>query len=97
MIFAHPSVYVCFKELFDLCINHGYFPSIMRTGIILPNLKEKSGDEKGVKNYRPITIISILVKSWKHAYLTDLGASWFLMICGLVTKKNVVVMYLYLL
>ena len=47
----------------------------MRTGIIRPNLKDKSGDEKGVKNYRPITIISILVKSWKHAYLTDLGAS----------------------
>ena len=34
VIFAHPSDYVCLKESFDLCIKHGYCPSIMRTGII---------------------------------------------------------------
>ena len=31
----------------------------MRTGIIRPIIKDKSGDEKVVKNYRPITILSL--------------------------------------
>ena len=29
-----------------------------------------------------------MIKSWKLTYLTDLSASWFLMICSLVTKKG---------
>ena len=28
VILAHPSVYVSLKKLFDLCIKHGYCPSI---------------------------------------------------------------------
>ena len=92
VIFAHPSVYVCLKELFDLCIKHGYCLSIKHTGIII---KDKSDDEKDVKNYRPIMIISVFDKIQKTCILNNLGASWFLMICNMVTKKKVVEMYLY--
>ena len=28
VILAHPSVYVSLKKLFELCIKHGYYPSI---------------------------------------------------------------------
>ena len=41
----------------------------MRTGIIRPIIKDKSGDGKDVKNYRPITIISVFDKIWETCKL----------------------------
>ena len=73
VIFAHPSVYVCLKVLLYLCIKHGYCPSIMRTGIIRPIIKYKSGDEKDVKNYRPIMIISVFDKILETCILNRFG------------------------
>ena len=73
VIFAHPSVSVCLKELFDLCIRHDYCSSIMRTGIIRHIIKDKSEDEKDVKNYRPIMIISVFDKILETYILNRFG------------------------
>lgn len=47
-------------KLFNLCIEHGKFPTALKKSIILPI--HKSGDKFSINNYRPISILPSLSK-----------------------------------
>ena len=53
---SHPCFIVHLKFLFQMMLLHGYVPNSFGLGIIVPLVKDKSGDLSSVENYRPITL-----------------------------------------
>jgi len=49
---------ICFSQMF----NHSYFPEYLGKVIIIPLLKDKSGDLTSTDNYRPIALVTVLSK-----------------------------------
>ena len=41
---------------------HGYVPDKFGDGIIIPLIKDKTGDINSIDNYRPITLTPIVAK-----------------------------------
>ena len=62
VINSHPIIYVHLKLLFHSILQHGYVPPDFKEGMIIPVLKNKIKDNRGIENYRPIIIISMLSK-----------------------------------
>lgn len=58
------------SNLFNLSIQHGRFPEILKMGHIIPILK--SGNPTQVENYRPITILSAVGKLFEMLVLSRL-------------------------
>lgn len=46
--------------LFNKSIENGVFPDVLKTSVVVPVYK--SGDEKEISNYRPISILSVILK-----------------------------------
>ena len=55
IVHAAPSLIIHLKLLFSLFLSHEYVPDAFRFGIIIPIVKDKSGDHSLLDNYRPIT------------------------------------------
>ena len=54
------AVYLC--ALFRSIILHGYMPNDFGSGIIIPLIKDKTGDVNNVHNYRGITLMQGISK-----------------------------------
>ena len=55
------------SALFNRCILTGYFPKVLKIAEVIPVFK--TGDRQGHKNYRPISLLSVLSKIFeKHLY-----------------------------
>ena len=53
--------------LFNMCMKYGYVPGPVRSAVMVPLLKCKTGDISDVDNYRAITLSPILnLKFWNH-------------------------------
>ncbi|RVE46368.1 hypothetical protein evm_008991 [Chilo suppressalis] len=48
--------------LFNLCISHSYLPENLMRTVVVPIVKNKSGDHVNVSNYRPISLATIVAK-----------------------------------
>ena len=60
--FAHPALFIHLKLLFYVMFAHGYVPDKFGDGIIIPLIKDKTGDINSIDNYRPITLTPIVAK-----------------------------------
>jgi hypothetical protein len=69
IINSHPCLIVHLKLLFNMMLLHGYVPSSFGTGIIVPLIKDKSGDLSSVENYRPITLSPVISKIFESVLL----------------------------
>ena len=52
---------------------HGYVPNDFATGIIVPLIKDKSGDLSSVENYRPITLSPVISKIFESVLVIKYG------------------------
>ena len=68
-IYSHPIIYVMLSLLFTSFITHGHMHnSIMKT-IIVPLIKNKTGDINDKNNYRPIALVTAASKIFELAML----------------------------
>jgi hypothetical protein len=67
--YAHPSLIVQLKLLFSCIFSHAYVPEDFGAGIIVPLVKDKSGNLNDISNYRPITLTPIISKLFEHVLL----------------------------
>ena len=66
---AHPSVVIHLKLLFSLMCLHGFVPDGFGAGVIIPLVKDKSGDLNNIDNYRGITLTPIISKVFESIIL----------------------------
>lgn len=52
-----------------MMLNHYYVPDAFGSGIIVPIVKDKSGDLSSVDNYRPITLSPVISKLFESFIL----------------------------
>jgi len=60
LTFCHPSSVHHLSRLFNLCLKHGYLHNGLGRGIVIPLVKDKSGDMAYSENYRGITISPVI-------------------------------------
>ncbi|CAH2085831.1 unnamed protein product [Euphydryas editha] len=48
--------------LYNLCVSHGYLPDAMMMTVVVPIVKNRTGDVADRFNYRPISIATIIAK-----------------------------------
>jgi len=73
VMYSHPCLIVLLKLLFYMMLLHGYVPNDFATGIIVPLLKDKSGDLSSVANYRPITLCPVISKIFESVLVIKYG------------------------
>jgi len=56
MQYAHPSLVIHIKMLIQLIVKHSYVPEGFGLGLVIPLVKDKSGNLNDSDNYRGITI-----------------------------------------
>ena len=74
LLHAHPSLIIHIKFLFILLFKHGIVPEGFGKGIIIPLIKDKSGDLNNVNNYRGITLTPIISKVFESLILKFYGS-----------------------
>ena len=62
IVYSHPSLIVHLKLLFNILMLHGCVPDSFGIGVVIPLVKDKSGDVSNVDNYRGITLSPIISK-----------------------------------
>jgi len=66
LLYAHPSLIVHLKLIFGLIFLHGFLPDEFGSGIIVPLIKDKSGNLNDTHNYRPITLTPVISKVFEN-------------------------------
>ena len=69
LLFAGNRLPVLLTLFLNLCISHGYLPSDMISTVLIPLLKDKSGNVTDKGNYRPIALSSVISKVFEHVLL----------------------------
>jgi len=69
LLYAHPSLIVHLKLLFSSIFTHGFVPDSFGAGIIVPLIKDKTGNLNDTENYRPITLIPVISKLFESLLL----------------------------
>ncbi|XP_063358893.1 uncharacterized protein LOC134648321 [Cydia amplana] len=62
LLFAGPHLPRVLAMFFDLCICHSYLPSDLTKTIVVPIVKNKTGDISNRANYRPISLATIVAR-----------------------------------
>ena len=65
-MYAGDRLPVLLTLLFNMCILHGYLPPQMISTVLIPIIKNKSGDVTDKGNYRPIALSSVISKVFEH-------------------------------
>src|SRR5437867_345264 len=73
LIYAHPCLIVLLKKLFNLMLKYGCVPKDFGKGLLIPLLKDSSGDTSLCDNYRGITLSSTISKLFEYVIL---GKYW---------------------
>ena len=60
-------------NLFSLIIHHGYVPDQFGSGIIIPLIKDRLGDETKLDNYRAITLCCVISKLFEFCVSLKYG------------------------
>jgi len=70
IIHGHPALLVHFKLLFNMILKTGYVPNDFGKGVVIPIIKDKTGNPSVVDNYRPITLSPVISKVFEHCLIT---------------------------
>ena len=54
----------CERELVNKCLKESYFPDLWKVSLVVPVFKNV-GERSTSKHYRPVCVLSVLVKSLK--------------------------------
>jgi len=73
VIYCHPCLIVLLKLLFHVMLLYGYVPNDFATGIIVPLIKDKSGDLTSAEYYRPITLSPVISKVFESVLVINCG------------------------
>ena len=60
LVHAHLSLCVHLKVLFNAIFSHGNVPNGFGQGIIVPLIKDKTGNLHNIANYRPVTLVPVI-------------------------------------
>lgn len=79
MIYAHPSIIIHLKLLFNMICVHGFVPDNFGHSVTVPVVKDKTKDMYSADNYRPIALSPIISKifeycifnKYKHLFVSD--------------------------
>ena len=63
---AHPLLCLLLSICFTFMFKHCYMPQSMINSVIIPIIKNKSGNFTDKNNYRPIALSSIISKVFEH-------------------------------
>ena len=66
---ADNSLLVHLSLLFTCLVSHGYLPSDFMKTLIVPLVKNKTGDTSDVNNYRPIALVTVSSKIFENVLL----------------------------
>ena len=69
LCYCHPVILVHLKLLFNMMSVHGYVPDDFGVGVVVPVLKDRSGDLCSADNYRPVTLSSVISKVFEYCVL----------------------------
>lgn len=78
-----PCVKQCWRSLFNKSLSTGVIPDSWKISYIQPIFK--NGDERGIKNYRPISILSTILKLWDAIIANELSNSF---ISSVIAKEQ---------
>ena len=70
--YAGAIIHVLLSIWFNACMVHGFLPSTMTDTILVPIIKDKTGNASTKANYRPIALTSVLSKVFETALLSKL-------------------------
>ena len=73
MVNAHLILVCILAALFNAMLQHDYVPDNFGRGIIIPLIKDKSGDASSSSNYRGITLSSTIFKLFEICLLDLFG------------------------
>ena len=68
-IHADSRLAVLLSTLFTSALTHGHVPDAFMQSILVPVIKNKSGDSNDVNNYRPIALVTIASKFFETILL----------------------------
>ena len=68
-----PKLALHLQTFFNGCIQHSYVPQDFLTGVIVPIIKNTSGDICSVDNYRGVTLSSTFSHLFEHCLLGKIG------------------------
>ena len=74
ILYASDRLHVMLSMFYNCSINHGYLPKAMTNSIIVPLVKNKTGDVTSKDNYRPIGIASAFSKLLEIIILNKCGS-----------------------
>ena len=69
LLFAHPSLIVSLKMLFNVMYANGFVPDDFGRGLLIPLLKDSNADVTQCDNYRGITISGVISKLFEYVVL----------------------------
>ena len=67
-VFAHSRIHVLLSLLFSAFITHGHLPNMFMKTVIVPIIKNKTGDTSDKNNYRPIALVTAASKFFKFCF-----------------------------
>lgn len=62
ILYADDEIYSVLCKLYNLCLQHGYLPRNLMKTVVVAIPKNRTGDLSSLKNYRPISLGTILGK-----------------------------------
>ena len=71
-LYANPSIHALLSICFNAFIVHGFLPSDLTDTVLVPIVKDKTGDISDKGNYRPIALASVISKVLEMALLVKL-------------------------
>ncbi len=72
LLYASPSIHALLSICFDAFIVHGFRPSDLTDTVLVPIVKDKTGDISDKGNYIPIALASVISKVFEMALLVKL-------------------------
>lgn len=70
---APAVVFEKLATLFNSCIEHSYLPANCMKTIVVPIIKNRTGDASNLSNYRPISLATILSKVFENIIIKHLN------------------------
>ena len=84
LLYAGDRLPVLLTLLFNMCILHGYLPPQMISTVLIPIIKNKSGDVTDKGNYRPIALSSVISKVFEHIILDRIESFLYTTVISLI-------------
>jgi len=69
LVNSHPALIVYLMILFNIMTVHGVVPDGFGVGVVIPIVKDKSGDITDVNNYRGITLCPVISKLFEYCLI----------------------------